>query len=174
MPTTINGTTGVSLVQDNVITSLNQPSGSVIQVANFTTGALATGTVLVPSDNTIPQNTEGNQYMSLVFVPKRATSKLKIEVVANTSHSVSSHNAIALFRDSVADSIGAVSDFATAGESASQAYTTYINANSTASTTFNVRCGGSAAGTTTFNGYGGVGIFGGVMASSITITEIVG
>lgn len=40
-------------------------------------------------------------------------------------------------------------------------------------TTFKVRCGGTAAGTTTFNGIAGSRVFGGVMPSSITVTEIV-
>jgi hypothetical protein len=39
-------------------------------------------------------------------------------------------------------------------------------------TTFKVRVGCSGAGTTTFNGVAGGRIFGGVMASSITITEV--
>lgn len=39
-------------------------------------------------------------------------------------------------------------------------------------TTFKVRIGGTSAGATTFNGSGGGRKLGGVMASSITITEI--
>ena len=40
------------------------------------------------------------------------------------------------------------------------------------STTFNVRLGGHSSGTWTFNGTAAGRIFGGVMSSSITITEI--
>jgi hypothetical protein len=45
-------------------------------------------------------------------------------------------------------------------------------ASSTSATTFKVRIGPATAVTFTFNGYGGTNrLFGGVVASSITITE---
>ena len=156
-----------------VVSSTEPMSGMVIQVANFTTGALATSTVLIPTDDTIPQNTEGVQVLSLIFVPKRATSKLKIEVTTVMSHSVIAWMVSALFRDAVADSLGASNVHqGTAGASVAPTFTVYVNANSIASTTFNVRIGAAAAGTTTFNGAGGGRYLGGAMASSITITEI--
>ena len=53
-------------------------------------------------------------------------------------------------------------------------FTHYMNAATTVSTTFKVRAGQTAAGSTTFNGgnQSGTRAFGGVMASSITITEL--
>jgi hypothetical protein len=42
----------------------------------------------------------------------------------------------------------------------------------TLETTFKVRAGNSEAGTTTFNGVSGARLYGGVIVSSITITEI--
>ena len=47
-----------------------------------------------------------------------------------------------------------------------------MTAGTTSSTTFKGRAGLSAAGTLSFNGFGGARRFGGVMASSITITEV--
>jgi hypothetical protein len=47
-----------------------------------------------------------------------------------------------------------------------------MDAGTTSETTFKVRAGGEEAGTTTFNGVGGARKYGGVLASSITITEI--
>lgn len=46
-----------------------------------------------------------------------------------------------------------------------------MTAGTTSATTFKVRCGGNAAGTTTFNGQATARKYGGVMASSIQITE---
>lgn len=42
----LNGTTGVSLVQDGVITDANLPAGSVLQVIYSTAGASTTGTTI--------------------------------------------------------------------------------------------------------------------------------
>ncbi len=65
------------------------PPGKVVQVVNFQTGAAATGTGLIPIDDTIPQITEGNEYMTLAITPTNATNKLKITVVAMLSNDTS-------------------------------------------------------------------------------------
>jgi hypothetical protein len=41
----------------------------LLQVVNTTTGAVATGTTVMPFDDTIPQSGEGDQYMSLAITP---------------------------------------------------------------------------------------------------------
>ena len=64
--------------------------------------------------------------------------------------------------------------FATATGIVFVTFTHYMTAGTTSATTFKVRAGADGAGTTTTNGGAGMGrFFGGVMASSITITEIV-
>ncbi len=56
-------------------------SGSLAQAPVTTqTGTVATGTTVIPADNTIPQITEGVEFMTLAFTPKIATSRLEIEV----------------------------------------------------------------------------------------------
>ena len=149
-------------------------SGKVAQVVNTQTGAVATGTTVIPFDNTIPQNTEGDQYMSLSITPTNASSKLKIDVVfwgtnANINHWLS----VALFQDSTANALAAFANFQTVGTAANAStFTHYMTAGTTSATTFKVRAGPNTADTVTFNGQSGGRIFGGVMASSITITEI--
>ena len=39
--------------------------GDMVQRVNTQTGAVATGTTLLPNDDTIPQNTEGTEFMTL-------------------------------------------------------------------------------------------------------------
>ena len=39
--------------------------GAVVQVVSNSSGALATGTTTIPSDDTIPQNTEGTALAAL-------------------------------------------------------------------------------------------------------------
>lgn len=147
---------------------------TVVQVVNTQDGAVATGTTTIPWDDTIPQNTEGDQYMSLSITPTNASNKLKIDVVWNGTHSsATTRMIVGLFQDGGADAIAvAMHENSAATHLACVKFTHYMTAGTTSSTTFKVLAGSSAAGTTTFNGSGGNRLFGGKMASSITITEI--
>lgn len=147
--------------------------GTVLQVANYTTSALATGTTNTPSDDTIPQITEGTEFMSLAFTPKSASNKLKITVITFYGCSANTNVTTALFQDSTANALAAVCVTAsTAGVSNNATLIHYMTAGTTSATTFKVRLGGNAASTVSFNGSAGVRIFGGVASSSITIEEI--
>jgi hypothetical protein len=151
------------------------PSGTVRQVVNVQDGAVATGSTVMPIDDTIPQITEGVEFMTLAITPTSATNKLKIDIVCNLAHSSAlGLLAAALFQGSTADALAVGIDGrnGAADNSASVSFTHYMTAGTTSSTTFRVRAGCSLAGTTTFNGSGAARLFGGVMASSITITEI--
>lgn len=147
--------------------------GRVVQVVNVVTGAVATGTTQLPYDDTIPQITEGNEFMTLAITPRSDTNKLRIDVVFHGGASVSARLAVALFQDSTAGALAAVETFidATSG-GATIPLTYYMTAGTTSATTFRVRAGMNVAGTTTFNGAAGTRLYGGVSASSITITEI--
>jgi hypothetical protein len=167
---TVTGTLSTSA---KGITSASLPAGAVIQVVNYQTGAVATGTTLIPSDDTIPQNTEGDEYMTLAITPKSATSKLKIDVVGLFANSAVGALTSALFQDSTANAIAAMQANVTAvNVRVIATFTHYMTSGTTSSVTFKVRAGLNGAGTTTFNGTGGNRLLGGVMASSITITEI--
>ena len=148
-------------------------SGKVLQVVHYDTGAVATGSTIIPLDDTIPQNTEGDQYMSLAITPKSATSILRVDVSYKISPSAVAWITGALFRDATASSIATSSLYhGHAGGGISDQFSVKVVSGSTATTTFNVRIGPSAAATLTFNGLSGARLFGGVMSSSIRITEI--
>lgn len=148
-------------------------AGEVVQVVNSTSGAVATGTTVLPLDDTIPQNTEGDEYMTLAVTPKAATNKLKIEVTVVLASSAGGTLAAALFQDSTAGALAVVGTRVdTTGSLYTLSFTHYMAAGTTSATTFKVRCGNSAAGTVTFNGVAAGREYGGVMSSSITITEI--
>lgn len=144
-----------------------------VQMVSFETGAVATGTTLIPNDDTIPQNTEGDQYMSLAITPKSATSKLVIEVVTQATSSAAPNNIIAaLFQDSTANALAAMETGQVSGANAPQMKFTHVMTSEiTSETTFKVRIGQQLAGTLTFNGASGGRLLGGVMASSIVIRE---
>jgi hypothetical protein len=148
-------------------------SGKVVAMANSQTGTVATGTTTIPQDNTIPQNTEGDQYMTLSYTPTSASSKLQIDVAAFGSSSANCSMVIALFQDSVANALAATTQYSVGGPTNNYAQTLKhtMTAGTTSAILFKVRIGLDNAGTFTFNGRGGNQLFGGVGASSITVTE---
>jgi len=149
-------------------------AGRQVQVVNTQTGAVNTGTTIIPVDDTIPQNDEGDEYMTLAITPTSATNLLIIETVAFLAHSATGTKVTtALFQDSTAGALAAgVQRSDTADTMEDLSFTHKMTAGTTSSTTFKLRCGNNNAGTTTFNGESGSRIMGGVLASSITITEI--
>lgn len=152
-------------------------AGRVIQIVNTQISAAATGTTLMPNDDTIPQITEGDEYMTLAITPSSASRKLKIDVVCNVSGSAATNQqfTVALFQNTTAGALAAVShaeSSSTTQVMQSIHFTHWMTSGTTSATTFKIRAGMAASGTTTFNGFGGARKLGGVMASSITITEI--
>jgi hypothetical protein len=151
-------------------------AGHVLQVVNTVVSTYDSTTNTIPVDDTIPQQggSEGKEFMSLAITPKSASNKLKIDVVAVLSHTVDTATFIlALFQDSTASAIAAtVGSVSAASGAMTMCLTYYMDAGTTSSTTFKVRAGAGVAGTTGFNGSLGGRYMGGVMASSITITEI--
>ena len=172
MSTAVDGDSGgTALTTTSVLTT----QGQVLQVVRYQTGAVATGTTIIPFDNSIPQNTEGTEFMTLAITPKSATSTLLVEVVCMVAHSYAGFMKLtaALFIDSTASSVA--TGIMTCGEQ----WTMFLpfshsqTSGSTSSMTFKVRAGSNQAGTMTFNGNYSARLFGGVAASSITITEVV-
>lgn len=166
--------TGTGGTQKGVLVNAVRSSGNSVQVVNTQTGAVATGTTVMPYDDTIPQNTEGDQYMTLTITPTNALNKLKIEVVGLFEANTAVRSVVALFQDSIANALAAANsnNVASQGIGAPICFTHYMTAGTTSATTFKVRAGCESAGTITFNGAGTARRFGGVSASSITITEI--
>lgn len=142
------------------------------QIVTSQVGTVATGTTVIPADNTIPQITEGDQYLSLAITPANASSTLEIEVVCFATNNTSATIQTALFQDATAGALAAViTNLSAVSAIAEHSLTHIMTAGTTSATTFKVRIGGNAAGTTTFNGSAGVQYMGGVMASRITIKE---
>lgn len=153
--------------------TLTMPAGALLQVATTQAGAVATGTTVLPSDDTIPQITEGDQYLTVAITPRSAASKLRVDVVFVGTISIAGTLTVALFQDATANALAATAvTQGAAGEMQTVTLTHYMTAGTTSSTTFRIRAGPSGAGTTTFNGTAAARRYGGVMASSITVAEI--
>jgi len=153
-------------------TGLN--TGSVQQRVSTLSTAVATGTTQIPFDDTIPQITEGTEFMTCAITPKSTTNILVIQINAFVSNgNATQYISGALFQDSTANALAA-SAVRTAAETAvpyilSFNYT--MAAGTTSATTFRFRAGPGAATTVTFNGVSGGRIFGAITKSSIIITE---
>ena len=147
--------------------------GKVLQVVSFQTGAVATGTTTMAIDDTIPQITEGTQFLSAAITPISASSKLIITVSLQLDKNNANTYMAALFQDANSNAIaGQFNGAFAAGSSLPMAFTHSMTAGTTSSTTFTVRAGSDGAGTVTLNGRGGGRIFGGVSVSSIVILEV--
>jgi hypothetical protein len=153
--------------------------GRLIQTARTDTGAVATGTTTVPNDDTIPQITEGDQYMTQAITPTSAANALCITAKAQLANSNGGTVAMitSLFQDATANAIATVETTilgATVNRLGPVFLDKMILASTTSATTFRLRAGGSGAGTTTFNGSAGSRLYGGVYNSYLQVQEIMG
>lgn len=148
--------------------------GASIQAARTSTGAYATGTTVMPVDDTIPQNTEGNQYMSVALTPRAAANVLRVRGCVGFYYSDMDPNSGALFADSVVDALVATCFNRGSGNLYEGGKTLDYEgiAGGVATRTFKLRAGPHVAGTFSFNGHLGSRIYGGVSNSYIDVQEI--
>jgi len=148
--------------------------GRLIQIVDTIVTAATSNASNIPYDDTIPSNVEGVQVMSLAITPQKIGSRLKVDVIiaAAASSIASSVMTSSLFQDSGSAAIAASSVQLpnAADNTVSLSYTFLIDTVSKTTTTFKVFLGASS-GTMTFNGSGAARKLGGVLASSIIITE---
>jgi len=170
-----SGVDGIKFPDGTVQTSAG--GGAVVKIANAINTATAAGSSAIPYDDTIPQITEGTEFMTMSYTPTSATNNLLVQVVFNGAPEAGAAEdgpfTVALFKDAVTSALAAVSIESYDFEVATYAIPlTYIMAAGTTNPiTFRIRAGTNAAGNYRFNGIGGVRKLGGVMASTITVTE---
>jgi len=149
--------------------------GKVVQVVNVQSGAVATGTGTISRDASIPQITEGDEYITLAVTPTNASNKLLVQAILLLGNSATVGITACLFNTDN-DSSNALAGMTQINGSGDWELCLVINylvvAGTTSATTFRIRAGGSSAGTTTFNGVGAAVLHGAAIKSSITITEI--
>ncbi len=148
---------------------------TIVQVVTVQSSAVATGTTLIPYDATIPQDTEGDQYLSSgAFTPTNAASTLEIEVQLFVTNSNGiGIQALALFVAGTANALKTAGmPINTANLSGSLSLFYSVSAGSTTARTYNARSGNNNAGTTNVNGAAGATIYGSTLSSYIKVTEI--
>lgn len=154
------------------LTATDLPVGSVIQVVSTRTATVNSGSTAMPSDDSIPGITEGDEFMTLAIAPTEVGNTLIIETMALMSESAVNVSAAALFQDSATDALTAISYPTSATDEMLPVSLPYVHtASATSSTTFRFRAGNSLGGTTTINGQSGNRRLGGVAPSTMIIRE---
>lgn len=150
-------------------------TGDIIQHIPFSDTAFSSGTTVIPFNDTIPQNTEGDQYLSNAITPTSSINELRIESQAQLSHTGTSVIMVsALFQDSTADALAAswAAKAAVASAFSSVVLSHHMIAGTVSQTTFKIRCGSDVAGTTNFNGQAAARKLGGALTSRLDLWEI--
>lgn len=169
---TFSGTSSGTNTGDQTLGSLGLDSGPVVQRVLATLLTAPTGTTTIPLDDTIPQNTEGDEYITLAITPTSASNLLEIEAQFGYAGSAALNCIMALFQDTTTDALKANS-FTIDQGSGQIVHRLFhsMTAGTTSSTTFKIRIGPSSAGTLTMNGFGAARKLGGVAMCYILIKE---
>lgn len=149
------------------VTAGNNP---LIQVATTILHTNVDCATVIPNDNTIPQNTEGNEVITVSITPKSSSNILFIEFNGFAVDDGNLHFiTCALFQDTTADALAASIRRSLGVNFATTIPLTYSKtAGTTSATTFKVRVGPtSATGTVKIND----AFFGGVQTTSLTVWE---
>jgi len=165
-----DGNAGEVLTTDGAGT-VSWAARRVIQKISNNTTALVTCSTALPADDTIPQNTEGSEVLTVTITPTSATNILEIDFNTSGTQSASNVWGVAFFQDTTANAIAA-------GGVGSFSSETWLNgslkyrmvAGTTSSTTFKVRCGKSS-GSIYINGDSVGRKWGGVSSTYLTVTE---
>lgn len=163
----------ISVYSQSEVDALISSAGVFVQQVYNSTSSVSTTSTAIPRDNTLPQNTEGAEVITLSITPTNASNYIVVEGRINASLSASSVGIIvALFKDSDASAL-AVSAFAPPSSQllSSIPFSYRMVAGTTSTMTFKVRVG-AASGTVTVNGENGLAVYGGASISVIKITEI--
>jgi hypothetical protein len=144
------------------------PGEAIQEQINFD-GAVATGTTTIPKDDTVPQNTEGTQFMSQAITPTSAANILDVAHEGEWNGNGSGGIVLALFKESDASAIGA---FVCVTQEGQISIRHRRLARTTSAITFKIRVGQGTSGTITFNGTAGSREMGGVMSSYLGAKEI--
>ncbi len=161
-------------VIQNVAGTVGWAFTNILQmVSTSTTAIVDTASSVIPDDDTIPQNTEGTQILTLAITPKSASSNLLILFATGGTPTGSDAAIAALFVDSTANALAAQYISASASAEAYSGTLEYFVASaSTTSRTYKIRIGCSSSATSfKVNGNGSGRVFGGVASTMLIIIE---
>jgi len=146
----------------------------VIQIQYATDAAVSAAlSTNIPVDDTIPQNTEGDEVLTQAVTPKSATSILEIVATIHMSAAAAEQLVAALFVDSTANALAIGIEYVSAADKVVTVTLRHlVVSGSTSARTYKIRIGSNAQ-DVVMNGIvtGPARLFGGVLRSSLRITE---
>ncbi len=148
-------------------------TGFCVGMSIAETATYSTITNVIPYDDTIPQNTEGTEVLTVTHTPKATSHILRVDVVVPISANGSTGDALAaLFKNSEASAIAASATNAQNANFIQEiVFTYYMTAGTTSAITFRLRCGPKSGNTAYVNGGNGNRLLGGVLKTTIVVTE---
>jgi len=164
---TSNGAGALPTFQDPAI-------GDVVQEIVTTDTNGTTCTTQIPIDNTIPQNTEGDEVLTVTITPTDASNDIELYFHSMGTAGGANHDSVAaIFVDSTANALHAESFRIDSGEADNVSIFCRVSAGSTSARTYKLRIGVATAGTTTYiNSNVGAAVFGGVNNRYLIAKEI--
>lgn len=152
--------------------ALSWANQKILGTASSSSASLISATTVMPFDDTIPQNTEGDEALTVSYTPVNASSTIEVTFSGMIGGATSARIVIGLFKDSGADALYATSTTNVGSTGAMQTAFTYReSAASTSARTYKIRFG-PQSGTAYMNGTNGSRAFGGTCKAEIVITEI--
>ena len=155
-----------------VLSFADNSGGQLIQTVNTTRVDVVSGTTTMPFDDTIPQKTEGVEFLTVAITPTKNDNKLLISVHLQCQMTNNGQWSMALFQDDTADALAASSERDGASDLEIHSLKHFMTTGTTSETTFKIRSASSGSGTITMNSVAGSRKYGGVLSSSITVQEI--
>ena len=137
-------------------------------LSTSSTATTACSTAL-PRDDTIPQNTEGDEIITLSITPVSSTSTLIIQFHGQAFLVTGLATQCALFQDSTANALAATGFTPFSVQNISLLHT--MTSGTTSSTTFKIRFGNTSGSATMNTISSGVRAYGGIQLFWLTIKE---
>jgi hypothetical protein len=155
-----------------VLSFADNSGGQLIQTVNTTRVDVVSGTTVMPFDDSIPQKTEGVEFLTVAITPTKNDNKLLISVHLQCQMTNNGQWSMALFQDDAANALAASSERDGASDLEIHSLKHFMTTGTTSETTFKIRSASSGSGTITMNSVAGSRKYGGVLSSSITVQEI--
>jgi len=146
--------------------------GKLLQRVVTSSTTQSSTTTSIPGDDTIPQNTEGAEYITVSITPGNASNRLLITFIGSLSSSLSAGNIYALFQDSTADALAANRSAGVTSSSDSVCLRYEMAAGTTSATTFKIRYGPEGSGTAYINQTNGADTLGGTSTCTLVVEEV--
>jgi hypothetical protein len=149
--------------------------GDRIQFHRINQTAVVTTSSLIPSDNTIPQISEGSSFLSQAITPTSGVNILRAVLTCTSSvPDAGSTSMVALFQSGTADALAAQESYdgSTTGGIQGHAMEVFFRAGTVSSTTIEARVGNNTPSTSTFGGYAGARRLGATTLGSLSVEEI--